>query len=47
MNSDFATTTKEQLPKTKLSYICGLRARIGCESLSEHSTHSDRVTDIG
>ena len=25
----------------------GLGARIECEPLSEHSTHSDRVTDIG
>ena len=23
-----------------------LEARIGCEPFSEHSTHSDRVTDI-
>ena len=30
----------------KLSYICGLRARIECEPLSEHSTHSNRVTNI-
>ena len=27
-------------------YICGLRARIECEPLSEHSTRSDRVTNI-
>ena len=29
------------------TYICGLRARIECEPLREHSTHSDRVTNIG
>ena len=28
-------------------YICDIRARIDCEPLSEHSTHSDRVTNIG
>ena len=30
-----------------LSYICGLRTRIECEPGGEHSTHSDRVTNIG
>ncbi len=34
-------------PREKMPYICGLRARIECEPLSEHSTHSDRVTNIG
>ena len=33
--------------REEISYICGLRARIECEPLSEHSTRSDRVTDIG
>ena len=33
--------------REKRTYICGLGARIECEPLSEHSTHSDRVTDIG
>ena len=28
-------------------YICGLRTGIECEHGSEHSTHSDRVTNIG
>ena len=39
--------TKDSSPREKASYIRGLRARIGCEPLSEHSTRSDRVTDIG
>ena len=34
-------------PKETIAYICGLRARIECEHGSEHSTHSDRVTNIG
>ena len=35
-------------PPTKtIAYICGLGARIECEPLSEHSTHRDRVTNIG
>ena len=38
---------KTEPPKRTLPYICGLRARIECEPLSEHSTHSDRVTNIG
>ena len=33
--------------REKIPYICDLRARIGCEPLSEHPTHSDRVTNIG
>ena len=33
--------------REKLSYICGLRARIKCEPVSEHLTRSDRVTNIG
>ena len=38
---------KNSSPREKIAYICGLRARIECEPLSEHSTRSDRVTDIG
>ncbi len=38
---------KNSSPREKKPYICGLRARIECEPLSEHSTHSDRVTNIG
>ena len=38
---------KNSSPKEAIAYICGLRARIECEPLSEHSTHSDRVTNIG
>ena len=30
----------------KHRYICDLRARIECERISEHSTRSDRVTNI-
>ena len=30
----------------KLFYICSLSARIECEPEGEHSTHSDRVTNI-
>ena len=33
--------------REKVSYICGLRARIECEPVGEHSTRSDRVTNIG
>ena len=42
----FNLSGKGDVPK-KRTYICGLGARIECEPLSEHSTHSDRVTDIG
>ena len=38
---------KKQLPREKISYICGLRTRIECEPGGEHSTRSDRVTNIG
>ena len=47
LNSAFAPTAKDSSPKETIAYICGLRARIECEPLSEHSTHSDRVTNIG
>ena len=33
--------------REKLFYICSLSARIECEPEGEHSTHSDRVTNIG
>ena len=47
MKSDFTSTAKDSSPKETIAYICGLRARIECEPISEHSTHSDRVTNIG
>ena len=40
-------TETESIKDRKIPYICGLRARIECEPLSEHSTRSDRVTNIG
>ncbi len=46
-NSDFSPATKVSSPREPIPYICGLRARIECEPLSEHSTRSDRVTNIG
>ena len=47
MKSDFTSTAKDSSPKEIITYICGLRARIECEPISEHSTRSDRVTNIG
>ena len=47
MKSDFTSTAKDSSPKETIAYICGLRARIECEPISEHSTRSDRVTNIG
>ncbi len=47
MNSDFTSTAKDSSPKETIAYICGLRARIECEHRGEHSTRSDRVTNIG
>ena len=47
MNSDFASTAKNSSQREPIPYICGLRARTECEPLSEHSTRSDRVTNIG
>ena len=38
---------KHSTRREKITYICGLRARIECEHGSEHSNHSDRVTNIG
>ena len=46
-NYNFTSTTKDSTPKETIAYICGLRTRIECEPFSEHSTHSDRVTNIG
>ncbi len=47
MNSDFASTAKDSSRREQIAYICGLRARIECEPGGEHSTRSDRVTNIG
>ena len=47
MKSDFTSTAKDSSPKETIAYICGLRARIECEPISEHSTRRDRVTNIG
>ncbi len=47
INSGFTESVKDSFPKETIAYICGLRARIECERLSKHSTHSDRVTTIG
>ena len=46
-NSEFASIAKDSAKNKKLSYICGLGTRIECERGGEHSTHSDRVTNIG
>ena len=46
-NSEFTSTAKDSTQREKIPYICGLRTRIECEPVSEHSTHSDRVTNIG
>ena len=47
MKSDFTSTAKDSSPTETIAYICGLRARIECEPISEHSTRRDRVTNIG
>ena len=47
VNSDFAKVATVSFQRKPIPYICGLRARIECEPLSEHSTRSDRVTNIG
>ena len=47
LNFDFTPTAKDSLRSEPIAYICGLRARIECEHGSEHSTRSDRVTNIG
>ena len=41
-NLDTVSPRREKRP-----YICGLRTRIECEPGGEHSTRSDRVTNIG
>lgn len=46
LNFDFTPTAKDSLRSEPIAYICGLRARIECEHGSEHSTRSDRVTNI-
>ncbi|RGZ83461.1 hypothetical protein DW972_06285 [Anaerobutyricum hallii] len=33
--------TDRRSRKEKISYICGLGAKVGCEHISEHSTCSD------
>lgn len=35
------------LKEKRYPTICGLNARIECEPLSERSTHSNKVTNIG
>ena len=47
VNSDFAKAATVSFQREPIPYICGLRARIECEPVSEHSTRSDRVTNIG
>ncbi|MFR0899356.1 MAG: hypothetical protein ACLSG4_07770, partial [Anaerobutyricum sp.] len=44
---NFTPTAKDSTAKESIAYICGLRARIECEHRGEHSTRSDRVTNIG
>ena len=34
MKSDFTSTAKDSSQREKPTYICGLRARIGCEPLA-------------
>ena len=46
-NSEFTLTAKDSTQREKIPYICGLRTRIECEPVSEHSTRRDRVTNIG
>ena len=46
-NCNFVPIAKDSSKREPIPYICGLRARIECERVSEHSTHSDRVTNIG
>ena len=46
-NCNFVPIAKDSSKREPIPYICGLRARIECEPLSEHSTRSDRVTNIG
>ena len=46
INRNFSLT-KNSSHREKISYICGLRARIECEPGGKHSPRSDRVTNIG
>ena len=46
-NSDFSPVAKVSSQREPIPYICGLRTRIECEPVSEHSTRRDRVTNIG
>ena len=46
-NFHFASAATASTQRETLPYICGLRARVECERGSEHSTRSDRVTNIG
>ena len=46
-NCNFVPIAKDSSKREPIPYICSLRARIECEPLSEHSTRSDRVTNIG
>ena len=47
LNPKFPPAAKDSSQRKKIPYICGLRARIECEPGGEHSTRSDRVTNIG
>ena len=47
VNSDFVSTVTDSSRREQIPYICGLRARIEYEPRGEHSTRSDRVTNIG
>ena len=46
-NCNFVPIAKDSSKREPIPYICGLRARIECEHRGEHSTRSDRVTNIG
>ena len=45
-NCNFVPIAKDSSKREPIPYICGLRARIECEPLSEHSTRSDTFTNI-
>jgi len=45
--SDLIHIRNRRTRREKPPYIYGLRTRTECEPSSEHSAHSDRVTDIG
>ena len=46
-NCNFVPIAKDSSKREPIPYICGLRSRIECERGGEHSTRSDRVTNIG